>query len=201
MKKVVKKIILNLIGIYFLILGITAILLSLLRQMPTQILYACYIGIILIGIGILTRKSFLILSQIYIITIPSIFWGIDFVHWLIFKTPLWGMTDYFFFNSAITIDKFVSLQHFYAIPLAIYAVKLIGKGKGAWKLSLIQIVLTFIAVKILSPPELNINCVFYSCININWGLPYNFIWFLVSFSIVSITAFLLNYFLWPKENN
>ncbi len=199
MKEKGKKIILNIIGVYFLILGITAILLSLLRQMPTQILYACYIGIILIGIGILTRKSFLILSQIYIITIPSIVWGIDFFHWLIFKTPLWGMTDYFFFNSAITLDKFVSLQHFYAIPLAIYTAKLIGKGKNAWKLSLIQLLIIFIAVKILSPPELNINCVFYSCVNINWMLPYNIVWFLISFSIVGITALLLNYFLWPKK--
>jgi hypothetical protein len=199
MKERGKKIILNIIGVYFLILGIIAISLSLIRQMPTQILYACYIGIILIGIGILTRKGFLILSQIYIITIPSIFWAIDFLHWLIFKTPLWGMTDYFFFNSVITIDKFVSLQHFYAIPLAIYAAKLIGKEKNAWKLSLIQLVIIFIAVKILSPSELNINCVFYSCININWILPYNLVWFLVSFSIVGITALLLNYFLWPKK--
>lgn len=199
MKERVKKIILNLLGIYFLILGITAIFLSFYRQIPTQVLYACYIGIILIGVGILTRKSFLILSQIYIIAIPSLVWGIDFVHWLIFKTPLWGMTDYFFFSSAISLDKFVSLQHFYTIPLAILAVKLIGKSKGAWKLSLIQIIIIFILVKLFSSPELNINCVFYSCINIKWALPYEIIWFLISFSIVGITALLLNYFLWPKK--
>lgn len=199
MQKRGKEIILNIIGVYFLVLGTTAIVLSLLRQMPAQILYACYIGIILIGIGILTRKSFLILSQIYIITIPSIFWAIDFFHWLIFKTPLWGMTDYFFFNPEITLDKFVSLQHFYAIPLAIYAAKIIGKEKNAWKLSLIQLTLTFIAVKNLSQPELNVNCVFYSCININWVLPYNLVWFLISFSIVGVTSLLLNYFLWKKK--
>jgi hypothetical protein len=199
MKERGKRIILNIIGVYFLILGITAISLSLLKQMPTQLLYACYIGMILIGIGILTRKSFLILSQIYIIAIPSIVWGIDFFHWLIFKTPLWGMTDYFFLSSAITLDKFISLQHFYIFPLAIYTAKLIRKEKNAWKLSLIQLIIIFLAVKILSPPELNINCVFYSCIDINWILPYNLIWFLISFSIVGITALLLNYFLWPKK--
>lgn len=196
MKNKNKNIFLTLLGIYFLLLGITAIAISIYRQVPSQILYACYSGIILIGIGILTKKSFIISSQVYILAIPLLVWDIDFIHWLIFNKPLWGITNYFFFNFSATIDKFVSLQHLYTIPLAIYAIKLIGmKRRDAWKLSFIQLIVIFILVAAISAPNLNINCVFYSCININYGLPYILVWFLVSFSMVSITALILNYFL------
>jgi len=200
MKKRGKTITLVLLGAFFLILGITAIILSLYRQMPSQILYACYVGIILIGIGILTKKSFIILSQIYILAIPSLIWSIDFIHWLIFNRPLWGITNYFFIDTSAILDKFVSLQHLYLIPVSIYAVKLIGvKRKDAWKLSLIELTILFAAVVILSPPALNVNCVFSSCMNINFGMPYTLVWFLVSFGMVGITALLLNYFLWIKK--
>ncbi len=200
MKKRNKIIILNLLGTYFLVLGIIAIVKSLYRGVPSQILYACYIGTILIGIGILTKTSFIVLSQVYILAIPLLIWDVDFIHWLIFNRPLWGITDYFFFDFSATIDKFVTLQHLYTVPLAIYAVKLIGvKRKDAWKWSFIQLILMFVAVTALSPPELNVNCVFASCIDINYWLPYNIIWFLVSFSMTSITALFLNYFLWPKK--
>jgi hypothetical protein len=200
MEKRKKTIILNLIGTYFLLLGITAILSSLHKQTPSQIFYICYIGMVLIGIGILTKRSFIILSQIYILAIPLLIWDIDFIHWIIFNSPLWGITDYFFLNLSATLDRFVSLQHLYTIPLSIYAVKLIGmKRKDAWKWSFIQIVVIFIAVITFSPQELNVNCIFYSCININYGLPYNLVWFLISFSMISITALFLNYFLWHKR--
>lgn len=198
MKKRGKAIVLSVLGTYCLILGITAIFRSLYKQMPSQILYACYIGIILIGIGILTRRSFIILSQVYILAIPLLLWSIDVIYLLIFKSPLLGMADYFLFDG--TIDRFVSLQHVYLIPLSIYAAKLIGvKRKDAWKWSLVQLIVLFAAVTILSPPELNVNCVFRSCINIELGLPYPLVWFLVSFSMVGITALLLNYFLWFRK--
>lgn len=195
-----KEKILFFLGSYFLILGGIAIIRSLYRQTPSQILYACYIGTILIGIGILTKKSFIILSQVYILTIPLLIWNIDFIHWLIFNRPLWGITDYFFFDFSVTLDKFVTLQHLYTIPISIYAVKLIGlKRKDAWKWSFVQLFLMFITVLIFSSTNLNVNCVFRSCINLNYKLPYTLIWFLVSFAMTAITALFLNYFLLHKK--
>ena len=200
MKKRNKIILLDLLGAYFLLLGMTAIAKSLYRQTPSQILFACYVGIILIGIGILTKRSYLILSQVYILTIPLLIWDIDFVHWLILNKPLWGITDYFFLDPSATLDKFVTLQHLYTLPLSIYATKLIGvKRKDAWKWSFVQIVIMFVAVTTLSPPELNVNCVYDSCVNINFGLPYRIVWFAVSFGSTAITAICLNYFLWHKR--
>ena len=201
MKKKNKIIILNLLGTYFLLLGMAAIARSLYSGTPSQILYACYIGAILIGVGILTKKSFIVLSQVYILAIPLLFWDIDFIHWLIFNKPLWGITDYFFFDFSATIDRFITLQHLYIIPVSIYAAKLIGvKRNNALLWSFIQLILMFSVITIFSPPKLNVNCVFESCIDINFDIPYNIAWFLVSFGMVTITALFLNYFLWTKKS-
>jgi hypothetical protein len=195
-----KNLILNIIGIYFIILGLVAIVMALNYRSPYQILYACYIGMILIGIGILTKRSFIILSQIYILAIPLFIWDIDFIHWVVFNKPLWGITDYLFLDFSLLLDKFISLQHLYTIPLAIYVTKLIGvKRKDAWKWSVIQVSLMFFVVLIFSPKILNINCVFISCIGTNFGIPYILLWFFVSFNMIFITAWILNYFLWPKK--
>ncbi len=198
-----KAIVVHIIGVYFLVLGIVAIIRSMYHHAPTQILYACYMGMILIGVGILARRSFIVLSQIYILAIPLFVWDIDFVHWLIFNRSLLGVTDYFFLEFSANIDKFVMLQHLYTIPLAIYAVILIGVGrKDAWKWSFIQLVLLFVAVMVFSAPSSNINCMFYSCIDVNFGvLPYTFVWFSVVFCATGISVLLLNYFLWPKTRN
>lgn len=197
-----KTIVLPIIGVYFLLLGITAILRSFYNNAPYQILYACYIGAILIGIGILTKKSFIILSQVYILAIPLLVWDIDFIHWLIFNKPLWGITDYFFNNPYATIDKFISLQHLYTIPLSLYTIKLIGiKRKNALNWSFIQVVVFFLIITIFSPPSLNVNCVFSSCIDVNSGLPYVIVWFLASFSMIIITALLFSYFLRKQIHN
>jgi len=193
MEKKCKSILLNIIGVFFLILGIVAIANSTYNQNPIEILYLCYLGLILIGIGILTKRSFIIMSQVYILTIPLMVWNIDFLYWIIFNKPLFGVANYFFSEGYSIIGKIVSLQHLFTIPLSIYAAGLIGiKRKDAWKWSFIQIILVFIAVTLFSPPELNLNCVFNPCINIHFGLPYKLTWFLTIFSITFITSVLLN---------
>jgi hypothetical protein len=199
MKERNKKIFLITLGIYFILLGIVAIILSLYKHNPSQILYACYVGLILIGIGILTKKSSIILSQVYLLTIPILIWDIDFFHWIIFRGPLWGVTDYFFSTPPAILGNFVSLQHLYLVPLSIYALTLIGvKRRDAWKWSFLELVIIFVAVITMSAPALNVDCVFRPCININFGIPYPIVWFLISFSMVGITALLLN-LLWPKR--
>lgn len=194
MKKKNKFILLDIIGGFFLALGILAVAVSMYYQNPTQILYMCYLGLILIGVGILTKRSFIIMSQIYILAIPLIIWDIDFLYRLIINKPLFGITDYFFSGGHSLIGKIVSLQHLFTVPLSIYAASLIGvKRKDAWKWSFIQIILMFIVVTLFSNPELNINCVFNPCINIYFGLPYRLTWFLIIFSMTFITSVLLNY--------
>jgi hypothetical protein len=201
MKEKYKSVFLNITGVFFLVLGIVATINSVYTSHPTQILYMCYLGLVLIGIGILTRKSFIIMSQIYILAIPLLIWNIDFFYWLIFDKPLWGITDYFFVNKVFNLGKVISLQHLFTVPLSIYVANLIGlKRRDAWKWSFVQIILVFIAVSILSPPEFNINCIFEPCINVSLGLPYELTWFLVIFAMTFLTSIILNYFLINRKN-
>lgn len=193
------KILASVIGSYFLILGIVAIAKSLYRETPFQLFYACYIGLVLIGMGILAKKSVIVLSQIYILAIPLLIWTVDFLYLLAFKQPLWNITNYFFSVDSSLLDKFVTLQHLYTIPLSIYALKLIGLEKiDARKWSFIQLILMFILVLIFSPPIMNINCVFSSCIDIEFGLPYSLIWFLGGFVMVELCYLTTKYILSKK---
>jgi len=201
MDKKHKLIFLDILGGFFLIWGIIAIANSMYMQNPTQILYMCYLGLVLIGIGILTKRSFIIMSQIYILAIPLIVWDIDFLYWLIFNKPLLGITDYFFVENSFNIGKIISLQHLFTVPVAAYAAKLIGiKRKDAWKWSFVQIILVFIAVSLFSSRETNINCIFDPCLNIVMGLPYRITWFIVIFSMTFISGLIINSFLIVKKN-
>ncbi|MFH1151499.1 MAG: hypothetical protein V1788_00015 [Nanoarchaeota archaeon] len=193
MNKKQKLILLDILGVFFLFWGIVAISLSMYNQNPTQILYMCYLGLVLIGVGILTKRSFIIMSQVYILAIPLIVWDIDFLHWLILNKPLFGITNYFFAEGHSLLGKIISLQHLFTVPIAVYAASLIGiKRKDAWKWSFIQIILVYIFVSLFTPSDININCVFNPCINIYFGLPYRLTWFLIIFSLTFLSSLGIN---------
>lgn len=199
MKKRLESAVLNILGIIPLILGILAVLNSLYLKNPTQILWMCYISLIVMGIGILSRKSAVIMSQVYILAIPLLAWDVDFLYRLAAGASLWGISDYFFVNKAITLGKIISLQHLVTIPMSIYAVYLIGlKKKGAWKWSFAQIILVYFVISVFFPPESNINCVFEPCVNFSLGIPYSLSWFLVSFSMTALSVLVLNGFFFRK---
>ena len=190
-----KNILLNLLGIIFIIFGITAIFNSLLIENPFQIIWMCYIALILIGFGMIYKSSFLIASQLNIIAIPSLVWDIVFFYQLITKKPLFGITSYFFAEQGITLSKIVSIQHLFTIPLsliAIYFIKLKYGDRDSWRLSMLQAIVVYVLVLLLTIPEKNINCVFKPCININLGFPYVFTWFLIILIQTFVTNFLIN---------
>ena len=196
MDKKYKFILLDFIGVLFLLFGIIAISNSMYNQNPMQILFLCYIGLILMGFGILTKRSYLVMSQVYILLIPHLLWTIDFFYQLILNKPLWGVTDYFFIDNFFIIGNIISLQHIFAIPIALYAVSLIGlKRKDVWILSFVQITIIYILVSLLTLSETNINCVFSSCINVHFGvpwIPYRLTWFIAIFLMTFFSSVLLN---------
>ena len=200
MKKNTKAILLDLLGAFFLIWGVVAISVSMYYQNPTQILYMCYIGLLLIGIGILTKRSFIIMSQVYILAIPLLIWDIDFLYQLILNKPLFGIRNYFFSEGHSIVGKIVSLQHLFTIPVAAYVAKQIGiKRKDAWKWSFAQITLVYIFVSLFSNPDINVNCIFNPCINIYFGLPYRLTWFVIIFSMTFISSLLINLLVLKKK--
>ena len=189
-----KNYILNFIGILFIILGIGAIINTLYQKELglAPILWICYISIILIGIGALTKNYLLLLSQLNILAIPLIFWNLDFFYVLFTKNSLFGITDYFFIPGPL-IGKLITAQHFITIPLTIYCLYLIKIKKNfAWAISFFQIAVVFFITRAISPPEKNINCVFTSCIDFNFNIPYYpIIWFFIFFIIIFVTNFFL----------
>lgn len=192
-------VILDIIGFVLFSLGVAAIMNSLFIKNPTQIFWGCYLGLIIMGVGIIKRSSFLIMSQVYILAIPLLFWDIDFLYWLLFNHPLFGITDYFFIERTLTISKLISLQHLFSIPFAIYATRKIGlERRDAWKWSFVQITLVYIIVSFFTLPESNINCVFEPCVNFSFGIPYRITWFIIFFGMTLLTAVIVNKFLIRK---
>lgn len=199
-----KKYILTIFGSLLLILGILAIFNSLRAGNPSQIIWMCYISLLLMGFGILKRNTFLIMSQVYILTIPLIVWNLDFFNWIIFDRALFGITDYFFVERAFSLGKVVSMQHVFSIPLAIFATYLIGRKRNdEWKFSLIQTTIIFFVSFLFTAPSLNVNCVFTRCIEISLGFPHQINWFILYFTMILLTAFILNQlpFLKPKKQH
>lgn len=175
------EILLDLIGVLFLVWGLLSIYNSLfIFNNPSQIIWFCYIGLNLIGLGILTRNTVLILSQFYILFLPLIIWSLDFIYRLISNKPLFGITDYLFANQTVNLGTLLSLQHLFTIPLIVYVLHLmIIKKNGALTISFIQITLIYIIGVLFSVRGKNVNCIFEPCfvLPFNIGDYYIFLWF------------------------
>jgi hypothetical protein len=192
MKKENKEVILNIIGIFLIIFSILAISYAAYRGMTDLIFWFCYIGMIIIGIGCLTKNDTLIASQINLTAGFLIFWIIDFFYILFTNQTLFGITNYFF-NEPILIPKLFSLEHFFLLPISIYALYLVSlKSKDFWKISIIQATIIFLILRILNISENNVNCSFISCVSfIQNNSFYILNWFIIVFSMVFITNFIL----------
>ncbi|MEN7982728.1 MAG: hypothetical protein ABFQ65_04755 [Nanoarchaeota archaeon] len=193
MKLKTNKLIVFVLGIYFFSLGILAIINTLISKNYFGILWICYFGLLFVGIGMLMRNSSFILSQLNLLIIPLIFWNIDFFYRLITGNPFFGITDYLFVGQK-TLGNFITLQHIYIIPFALYAIYLIKlKRTDAWKISFLEISLIFLLSLLFSPAEKNVNCIFNSCVsfvNVS-GIWYHLFWIFLVFIMILITNFLI----------
>ena len=188
-----RDIILNVLGVFFLGWGIIAVGNSFFVYDMNQVLWHCYLGLLLIGIGILSRSGFLIGAQLSILTIPLLIWDIDFLYYLFLGESLWGITDYMFVDRRLVLSQIISLQHLFTVPLALFCLSRIKSRRiDFWKLAILQVFLLFLAVLFFTPPEVNINCVFENCLHLVLNLPYRITWFLIFFSLVLVTNYALS---------
>lgn len=176
-------------GGLILLFGLGAIINSFCQNYTEGILWFCYFGLVLLGIGILIKSSFLIVSQLNILFIPLIVWSVDFFYYFLTRKPLLGITDYFFTNRNI-FSQIISLQHILTIILVIGILPV--KSKNAWKLSVFQIAAIYVLTRIFTSPGANINCVYRSCLSFTIE-PYSLIWFIAFFLMIFLTNFFLNY--------
>jgi hypothetical protein len=160
-KKRDERILLNVFGFIFLLWGFMAVVNSYLFEGYNMVLWYCYLGLLLIGIGIYSRNSTLIGIQVSILAVPLVFWNIDFIYFLITGVSLWGITDYMFLGNRFVLGQLVSLQHLFTLPFSLYAMaKIKSKFKGYWKYAFLQVTVMYFAVFYLTQRADNVNCVF-----------------------------------------
>ena len=186
------SLILRILGLLFIVLGISAYINSLDNGSPGQIFWFCYVALVLIGAGIFIKSPNIVLTQLNIMTIPLLVWVLDFFYVLIARETLFGITDYFFLPGPI-LGKIITSQHLFTIPLAIFSLYLIKiKRKDLWKFSFIEMSLIFLLSRLLTLEEYNINCVYMSCMNFSLGQSwfYPFWWFIIVFFMVFLTNYI-----------
>ena len=200
-----KEVIIKILGVFLIIFGLLAMIQAISKGEPILIFWICYIGMIIIGIGCLLNKSYLISSQLNIITIPLILWDIDFFSFLMSKSTLFGLADYFFKEPSL-ISRLVSLEHLFLIPLGILAFYLVRdkkdkkqNNKNSLLISILEVTILFIILRIINISDKNINCAFYFCIPYINPEPYVLWWFVIVFLLIFLTNIIYRFFFCSKN--
>ena len=91
-----KQILLNIIGIFFILLGLTGIVANIINKTPYNLVWFCNHTSLILVIAFLFRSSFWITAEVSIGLIPQMLFSIDFLGKLIFNKFPFGFTDYMF---------------------------------------------------------------------------------------------------------
>lgn len=182
---------LNIIGIFFIILGLVSIS-RIFWGVWQNVFWWCDHAVLIMGIAVLLRNKFWLTAELNIALIPQFLWSLDFFSKLIFDKFIFGFTAYMFDGGVIF--KLLSYQHLFVFILAFIALFLLGKPpKFAWLGSLAHGTILFIS-GLLIPLEYNINCVHKNCLGFQTPYPFLF-WFFCFFVMVFLTNYLLYKFI------
>jgi hypothetical protein len=193
-----RRIILNSIGIFFLITGVFQFIVPRLSGNYVHFAWFSSHVIILLGVAILLRSRFLLTAELCIALIPETLWSIDFLWKLFLNKYFIGITQYMFeqkFNFVILIN----LEHLLIVPLGLVALRYLCMDKNGWRGSLIH-VLVLLVVGFIAGPTYNINCVFKSCIPIFENLGnYTILWPIIVFTMIFLSSIILDLFNFRKD--
>lgn len=184
-----KMLFLSIAGVYYIAIGIVALINSYLIGVIDQVFWICYSGMILLGIGLARKDATLILAECNVLAVTLIVWSIDFVYHLVTHTPLWGLTQYVFTQTAF-LPRFISLQHLIMLPIMVIALFIIKvpRKNNAWVISSIQVLLLYLLTYLITVPSLNTNCVFKSCLVIlDLSAYYPWMWFIAMGVMIALT--------------
>lgn len=140
----------------------------------TEILWYCDLAVIILSIGILFKKKYLI-SGVLITAIPAqFFWILDFVLKVI-GFEGFGRTTWLFAWPFLTVLPSI-IVHAILIPLSFYAVRIYGFDKKGFYVAMGILVFTMFMPFFFSAQDDNINCVFYSCdVNFEHSATYTYL--------------------------
>ena len=152
-------------GIVMIVLSLIRIFMILKFGTPTSLFWLSNHVPLILGIAILLRSSFWILAETAFIFAGEIGWTIDYLFKLSFNKYLVGSTAYMFNPDFATRLYISSLLHLIVVPFGVMAFLLINKKQQkAWKGVALHLAL-LIPIIIYYGNDLNLNCLFKSCIN------------------------------------
>lgn len=187
----------RLLGWILLLIGLTPFLTFLLFGRPQYIVWFSNHTFIILGLAVLFNSRFWVFAELCLGAIPELVWSFDFL-WQFFTgvSPL-GITTYMFKNGNFDWLHLYSLQHILFVPVALYALYLLGGPvRQAWLGSLAQGIVMF-GLSLPFGSDFNINCVFYKC---TWDLPfYEFTWPIFMIAHIFIVYFVLMSFKKKKK--
>ncbi|NPE26830.1 hypothetical protein HNV12_02395 [Methanococcoides sp. SA1] len=178
------------LGVYLFVLGVAAVMYSLANPEIASFLWLSYIGLVLIGFGMMRKMPRLIATQVCIILIPVLVWDVDFFV-SVFGGNFLGLTNYFFEGSYTSVGKFISLQHLYTLPIAIWSLWKMGLKEGVWKWSFAELVVVWVVSYLDGGLVDNVNCVARDCMGV---IPFGGVWYYLAWGFgMSGMAFVVNW--------
>ncbi len=183
------------LGIFYILLSVLAFFNSYYYHTPYNIFWFCYIGMFIIGLGMLFKNGAMIKSQLYILFIPDIIWILDFISYFVTGgNSFFGIADYFFLAAPLTA-KIVTLQHIFTAPIALYfAYKFNSKSKYLFLVSYLQLTLIFFMTRFFTLPEQNINCSYKFCGDYSFAIGnlYPVFWFIGGLIMIYLTYIIID---------
>lgn len=140
----------------------------------TEIFWYCDFAAILLSIGILFRKSYLI-SGVLITAIPAqFFWILDFIIKVV-GFEGFGRTAWMFSLPTLSVLPSV-IVHIILIPIAIYGTVLYGFDRRGYAVGFGILLFAMVVPFLFSSQDDNINCVFYSCdVDFEYSATYSYL--------------------------
>jgi hypothetical protein len=158
-----KNLILNIIGVFFVVLGLITIVYFLFTK-PVNIFWFCNHAVLFMGIAILFRKSFLLFAEFLLLFFGQFIWILMYLAYVIFGFITPGALIYLDYGVGF-FDIVALIVHLFTIPFGFVAILILGKKeKFAWSGSFVH-ALMLIPFIFYFGEEFNVNCFLRSCID------------------------------------
>jgi hypothetical protein len=187
------------LGIVFIIFAITGMVDSFIFYGANSYFWICYPALLLIGLALLINNNQILQSQFIILAVVDFIWTIDFIS-VLFGRDLFGVTS--FVLDQHIVPRIVSMQHLFVVPIIFF---FIYKKKINYYIpiiSAVEVAILYVFTIMLTEEKSNINCVFRSCVPIEFSASiYPYVWFGLYFAFILIAYGLmnLNYYIINKK--
>jgi hypothetical protein len=181
-----KELILDILGWFFLVLGIVSVITHVFFGNWRYTVWFCNHSMIITGIAVLCRNRFWLTAMLNWSLIPLSLWTIDFIGKVVFNVSILGMTEYMFVGLGWM--NIVGLQHLFTVPLMLYSLYLLGKpSPKAWLGTTLHAAILGVISYFFITADYNINCAHTACKPMQW-LPY----YIVLWPVVAVLLFYIS---------